>query len=542
MMIRALLLLLLAFTAFSQTATVKFKIGKVEYKRTGESNWRPVYYSTKFKQGDQLKTSFESRIEIRTPDKTIVRLGENSILDLNMIKKVGDKKSANKVKLWAGKLWAKFTTLFDDEEENTISTPTAVAAIRGTELGVNFNDGTGESNFTLYEGKIDVRTPKGTINLTPGNNAKVDNLGNTQVEKNKNSSSHGEGDQGNKDDQGEDEDKKDDEENEEDGEDLTDDSFFESDSIDVQGGGSGGSDEDTTPNFLNLEQTSASFSDAAEIAAGIQISGITRKDATLRVNGSQVQLAQDGSFSTAVSAREGKFKVTIMSNSNYGNITQALNFSVNISEPELFLDVDGESYTSEPAYNLAIQATDITPDDIVSVFINNRLVKAGASPVNMVEPLILTSGRNTFTVDVKDEAGHTMSQSFNLILDNREPQLLITSGTEPFTPTTSFGERPPGVPELPFILRPRLISGRILDSEPSSGIEVFRINGVQIDVKESLEFQYTLEMTDAIKKQIIDAYHAGGGDFIRIPVFVEDKAGNQYDDDIQIEIVIPTGR
>jgi hypothetical protein len=518
-MLRVAILFVFVLTMSAQTAKVKFVIGKVEVKHKGETNWLTVRRSTKLLQGDQIKTAFESRLEIETPDKTIIRLKENSILDLNMIKTVGKKETANKVKLWGGSLWAKFTKLFSDEEENTISTPTAVAAIRGTSLIVGF-DGSG-SSFNLITGLIEVRTSKQTIQVKPGTTAKVNENGYSEVTETKNT--------------------KDDDE-------LINNESFTPDSTDTSSGfGEKGEEasEDKTPNFLEIDQSSETITNEADIQSGITISGITRSDAQLRVAGTLITLGSDGSFSTVITPREGVVKVDIDSRSKYGNITQSLTFRINVSSPELFLDQDGQIFTNEPAFNLAIQASDLTPDDLLSVYLNNRLLKAGASPINIIEPVILVTGVNNLVVDLKDEVGHTVSQPVRVVLDNTAPEIQITAGTEPFTPTTSFGERPPGVPDLPFIFVPRIIRGFVKDLAPSSGIRELRINGVQIDVKPSNDFQFTLEMTDEIKNKIIAAYRTGGNDFIDIPVYVEDYAGNQYngeDSPIRIEIIIPVRR
>ncbi|MCB0279953.1 MAG: FecR domain-containing protein, partial [Calditrichaeota bacterium] len=154
---KKIIILILTLTyCFSQEAIVQFVIGKVEYQVQGKGAWKRLLSSSRLSEGDQLRSSFESRAEIKMPDETIIKLKENSLLEIKMIKEVGNKKKANKIFLWAGSIWAKFKKVFSDEEENTVSTVTAVAAIRGTEFGMEVNS-SGCTIIRLKSGRIEIR-------------------------------------------------------------------------------------------------------------------------------------------------------------------------------------------------------------------------------------------------------------------------------------------------------------------------------------------------------------------------------------------------
>lgn len=80
--------------------------------------------------GDIIKTLELARAQILLNDGSFVRLNHNTTLEL---KQKGDKKKTNRLKVLFGNLWAKVKKTDSGLE---IETPSAVAAIKGTELEV----------------------------------------------------------------------------------------------------------------------------------------------------------------------------------------------------------------------------------------------------------------------------------------------------------------------------------------------------------------------------------------------------------------------
>lgn len=107
-------------------ATLIVKLGQVEIERQGKS-----IKATKgmlLYEGDVIKTSELSRAALILQDGSLIRLNENTNLELRLQAK---EKKQNRLKVLLGHLWAKINKQDSGLE---IETPSAVAAIKGTEL------------------------------------------------------------------------------------------------------------------------------------------------------------------------------------------------------------------------------------------------------------------------------------------------------------------------------------------------------------------------------------------------------------------------
>lgn len=161
---RALLVLLilsLSLAVFAQATkpvaepTVSYLVGTVQVKRAGKTF--PARVSMSCKTGDTLVSSNASRVELRYPDNTLLRLDENTRLVLT--RHTGKPEPT----LLIGKAWANVKRLVQNGTVFGVRTPTAVAAVRGTVFGVDAADSS--SRVRLYEGKVDAASSK-TDSLT----------------------------------------------------------------------------------------------------------------------------------------------------------------------------------------------------------------------------------------------------------------------------------------------------------------------------------------------------------------------------------------
>lgn len=132
--------------------TVSYLVGTVQVKRAGKTF--PARVSMSCKTGDTLVSSKASRVELRYPDNTLLRLDENARLVLTQ--RTGKPEPT----LLIGKTWANVKRIGTGFG---VRTPTSVAAVRGTVFGVTSTD-TG-SSVRLYEGKVDAASPQ-TDSLT----------------------------------------------------------------------------------------------------------------------------------------------------------------------------------------------------------------------------------------------------------------------------------------------------------------------------------------------------------------------------------------
>ena len=147
----ALIPLTLVVPALAQpaapTAELKRVIGRVEILRKGQTQWIPAVIGARLVEGDDIRAFSGAQAELALPDASTVQLAENS--RLLMTKLEYDQQQQSRfvlLHLVVGKVRAAIAqsaiTLVRARQSNFgISTPTAVAAARGTILWV-YTDGT----------------------------------------------------------------------------------------------------------------------------------------------------------------------------------------------------------------------------------------------------------------------------------------------------------------------------------------------------------------------------------------------------------------
>lgn len=134
-----------------EAARVTYLVGSAELKRAGKT--LPVRVSLSCKTGDTLISSKASRLELRYPDNTLLRLDENSKLVLTQRTPTKPEPT-----LLDGKTWANVKRIGQGGTGFGVRTPTSVAAVRGTVFRVDGTDTT--SSVRLYEGKVDAASAK----------------------------------------------------------------------------------------------------------------------------------------------------------------------------------------------------------------------------------------------------------------------------------------------------------------------------------------------------------------------------------------------
>jgi hypothetical protein len=143
----------------TQKAFIKTMVGTVEVSSTASAKWRPARVGMMVKMGWNIRTFIESSADIEMETGTLLRVGENSVVTLAKMltdKQAGVTNSA--VKVGTGKIWANVKKLTNTKSEFEFETPTAVASIRGTRLGIAVDKG--GTQLDVYEGLVMVR-PRG---------------------------------------------------------------------------------------------------------------------------------------------------------------------------------------------------------------------------------------------------------------------------------------------------------------------------------------------------------------------------------------------
>jgi Flp pilus assembly protein TadD len=141
--------------------------GKGEVRATPSASWSEAVTRQQLTQGAAVRTLDSSRMAVLLADQTQSRLAPNSMLE---IKQVGDGAArATQLKQDSGRTWTQSKNVPD---KLTVQTPTALAAIRGTdwELVVD-EDGT--STLTVLSGEVLLSNEQGSINIATGEQGRV---------------------------------------------------------------------------------------------------------------------------------------------------------------------------------------------------------------------------------------------------------------------------------------------------------------------------------------------------------------------------------
>ena len=138
---------------------VTWQKGKTSIGPTQKGHWQTLKSGMTFTAGSFIKTGKDSRVELTMPDKSIIRLGSDTLFKVNQALFPDDKLRRFSSKLFIGKMWAKITGVFGGRRGTfNTSTQTAVAGVRGTTY--NLKAGADKSTeISVFEGKVGVGPP-----------------------------------------------------------------------------------------------------------------------------------------------------------------------------------------------------------------------------------------------------------------------------------------------------------------------------------------------------------------------------------------------
>lgn len=141
-----------AGTVAGSVGRVSFFVGVVELQTGQEAPWTAVPLNQELRSGQRVRTGPESRAELLFDDGSVVRLGEESLLDLSELS-IDDQRLQGRAELLLGRLWSTLKKL--GERGLEVKSPTAVMAVRGTTFRA---DARADDTVQLwvYQGRVDV--------------------------------------------------------------------------------------------------------------------------------------------------------------------------------------------------------------------------------------------------------------------------------------------------------------------------------------------------------------------------------------------------
>ncbi len=153
----------------AERVTVSAAVGKVEVRSPRTGKWREVRAGMPVRMKWDIRTYVESSVDLKFENGTILKLGEKTVLNLEqLIKNNKLKATRTTIKVPAGKVWANVKKLVNQKSEFQFKTPTAVAAIRGTQLGIEAAPE--ESKIQVFEGRVEVTNNKSSKKVMVGSN------------------------------------------------------------------------------------------------------------------------------------------------------------------------------------------------------------------------------------------------------------------------------------------------------------------------------------------------------------------------------------
>lgn len=114
----------------------------------------PLAVGTVIRKSDVLVTGPASSLRILMQDKSLLDLGERSRVSLLSYGVKNGRRESASVKVWIGRLWARVSTSIAGEKNFEVTTPNAVAGVRGTRFLVDVSP-TGETSVTVEEGAVE---------------------------------------------------------------------------------------------------------------------------------------------------------------------------------------------------------------------------------------------------------------------------------------------------------------------------------------------------------------------------------------------------
>ncbi|MBN1601114.1 MAG: FecR domain-containing protein [Chitinispirillaceae bacterium] len=159
-----------------QGAKITQLVGKVEIRSHEKATWKNARAGMPVRQSWDIRTYLESSAEITFETGTVLRTGENTVVSLSQLSK-NEKAGTTQttVKMLTGQMWANVKKISNSNSRMDFETPTAVASIRGTRIGIEVKKD--RTRIDVFEGLVAVRKRNSnqTVSVSPNFRAVIEN-------------------------------------------------------------------------------------------------------------------------------------------------------------------------------------------------------------------------------------------------------------------------------------------------------------------------------------------------------------------------------
>lgn len=461
-----ILFLFLTPLLLAETGKITFLNGTVDVQKKGNWYWEAAKINKNVSNGDKIRTRLQSRAEVLLPDNSFLKIEENTVFQVKIV----DSEKENEYSFFplTREVSADFEKLLTSRQIKTIESPNDVATVKGTEFTTGVNQG--KRTF--------VRVRKGNVE------DKSKSAGNFVIVSSNQLS-------------------------------------------DIKPGEDPPPPQDTLgeyPSLINAVQEEPKaairfelkinmnkfvFTEPLILTQGLKIQGISNPGAQVSA-GSAVALADaTGNFQLIVSVREGLNTISINSQLGKQAKTAELRVFINSAPPRLTLKKPENSrFISRPRYELEGAIDDQTPMDQVDLFVDQRFVGKFSAKSNFRIPVILKEGLNELTITSRDRSGNVVKETESLFLDTIKPQIVILQPAA----SGKIIDLPPNPPTGRQRPETFIVSGRVLDPQPSSGLKKVSINNVSVQLSPNGQFELPLKLKDGVNELIFIALDRAGNE------------------------------
>lgn len=138
--------------------------GAEQARLVPSAQWQKVVLGQDLKQGDVLRTNATGTLALLFADRTQVRLGQNATMVINAVA-AG---APSRVTLNSGKAWGRSPSA---QTNLQVRTPSATAAIRGTEWAIDADDD--NTTLEVFSGEVELANELGSVSVGAGEAAHV---------------------------------------------------------------------------------------------------------------------------------------------------------------------------------------------------------------------------------------------------------------------------------------------------------------------------------------------------------------------------------
>ncbi len=132
----------------NQLGKITFSIGHYYIQNAGELNWEQAEFQAPVYKKDKVRTEKEARCEVTFSTQKIMRIGENSIVQITK-----SDAGEEEVQMNSGRAWL---SLFSPKKKKSfrLKTPTSICAVRGTVFRLESDSNA--TSYRCYDGELAV--------------------------------------------------------------------------------------------------------------------------------------------------------------------------------------------------------------------------------------------------------------------------------------------------------------------------------------------------------------------------------------------------